>query len=44
MDGPYIDLEWYVKKSGIISKFEDLKNEDKIHGSGKDGNRFLLHY
>jgi hypothetical protein len=32
-----IDCETYVN-------FEDRIDEDKIHGSGKDGNRFLLHY
>jgi len=28
----------------IIRNFEDRIYEDKIHGSGKNGNRFLLHY
>jgi hypothetical protein len=28
----------------IMGKFEDHIYENKIHGSGKNGNRFLLHY
>jgi len=28
----------------IMRKFEDYIYENKIHGSRKNGNRFLLHY
>jgi len=28
----------------IMRNFEDHIYENKIHGSGKNGNRFLLHY
>jgi hypothetical protein len=28
----------------IMGNIEDRIYENKIHGSGKNGNRFLLHY
>jgi hypothetical protein len=33
-----------VQAVKIVGNFEDIIYENKIHGSGKNGNRFLLHY